>query len=280
MSRKRTVDSQETSISINAMPRTRAFGPSRYLPRKTKRIRSASQLAFRPGRLGSSRSAIPLQIAIHTFDCTSMGCFTMFSGTGFGYATSTAGVNASVQFVARQDQIMFSIGNGAFTQLGGGFSLASNYRTVFDQFRLTHLQLDFYYTANCGSSTNPNTGLPVIYAVVDYDDANQLTTAAQALSYSSCQVIQLGNSSGSNNGRQTIHCNRPAVQTSVETTGLTTNVAKLDHSPWLDSDYVDTEHNGVKIYFDPVPYLPSHGTDYVGSLMVIGRCRFQYKNVK
>jgi hypothetical protein len=118
----------------------------------------------------------------------------------------------------------------------------------------------------------------MIYAVIDYDDGNALASAVNALGYSSCRVIQLGNNQFTG-GKSTITLTKPTVQGVVNTTSfLNTNVAgRLTPSPWLDTDYTNIEHNSIKLYYEnPIGTTQAN----IGEVTFVIRQYMEYKNVK
>jgi len=188
---------------------------------------------------------------------------------------SSAGSN-SVQFAFTQNGIYYSIGGGALALFGLGYSNSVSLATVYDQYKLKHVEVELMYSCNNSSENTPTIALPIIYGVVDYDDTSPLANSAIALGYSTCKTMQMGNSSGTSGGKQYMKCKAPAVPTTVQlATGGTANAALL-HSPWLNSDVNTTEHTGLKFLYVPV----SSNATLVGYVSFCFRAFFEYKNVK
>jgi hypothetical protein len=219
------------------------------------------------------------QKAIHTFDAASEKGFSIV-GNGFFDGTTTSNA-LGITTALRGNQYM--LGSSPVLSLGASYDNANAWAALFDEYRIVQLQVDIYFSANSNSTgTVQFTGLtgpfvlPLIYICTDYNDINPLATASQALAYSSCQNLQLGNSSGNTGGRQSYIVKRPAVQTQ-ELDVTSSSFAATRHSPWLSTDDENATHNGIKIYLDT---LNDTGTVQIGIMQVVVRARLQFRNVK
>jgi hypothetical protein len=172
--------------------------------------------------------------------------------------STTTGWNSStvfsLQWAFSQNNAFFAY--GGTTGTGTWFSSttygnAPQYAGIYDMYRIKKVEIDLYYSDNTSSNSN-NVPLPMIYGVIDYDDGNTLGSATTALSFSTCKVMQLGNQNGSPRGLNRLTVLRPCVKTSVDTTSFvsTQKSAKIDRSPWLDTDTVNVEHYGAKYWFE------------------------------
>lgn len=276
--------SRAPTLRLADMPR-RPLRSFKKTSRKSLKPKSTSSLAFRPGRLGSPWANRPLQQAVHTFDCAAAQSYSYYPITGLsvsGYAVSGAG--QSLNLVCDQTGFKASVGGGGFVQHGGTFDNYASYQAIYDQYRITRMSFDIYFSANSngmasGAGLPPFNSFPMLYIVTDQNDATALASVQNALAYSSCRVLQMGNSSGANGGRQTHTVPRPTVKLGTLTTTsllLSSTVAK---SPWIDCVNSTAEHFGVKMYIDPTFYSGT-GATCIGEFVIIARARFQYKNVK
>lgn len=223
-------------------------------------------------RLSFRMSMSSIQRQVHHLVQGVEGSISIQNSLGWG----ALGVQ-SLQFCFTQQGVYYSLGGGALTSFGTGvFSNANALAAIYDQYRITRVNVEIMYSCNNSSENSPTIALPILYAVVDYDDTAALGSSAQALGYSSCKTLQLGNSSGGGGGKQYMSVSRPAVPTNVQTaTGVNANGALL-HSPWLNSDTTTTEHNGMKFYYVPV----TSNATLVGYVTFVFRVFFDYKNVK
>jgi hypothetical protein len=200
----------------------------------------------------------------------------LYTTTGWGNSTVF-----SLQWAFTQDKAYYAYGGTAGS--GTYFSTSSYqnsaaYAQIYDQYRICKVELDFYWNCNFSNITQPGISLPMIYAVIDYDDGNALASAVNALGYSSCRVIQLGNNQFTG-GKSTITLTKPTVQGVVNTTSfLNTNVAgRLTPSPWLDTDYTNIEHNSIKLYYEnPIGTTQAN----IGEVTFVICQYMEYKNVK
>lgn len=234
-----------------------------------KRARSVS----RPKKMGrvmripKSLSAINRQSVMTVMGAA--GNISINNNTGWNAVGSTLSV------VCQQDRIQYSISGGAFVTLGAAFVNAVPFATIYDQFRINKMEVTIMYSDN-SSAISGSLALPIVYGVVDFDDVNTITNASQALQYASCKIMQLGNSSGTDGGKQKIVVNKPAVRQSVDTTNIafgTVASGVIAHSPWLNTDVTNVEHNGVKLFIDTV--TSSNST--VGVVTIAVRCFHEYK---
>ncbi len=154
------------------------------------------------------------------------------------------------------------------TTLNSSYSLAiqasslANFTDMsagFDQYRIKAVQVQFYphLSAIIGTS---NTGL--ITSVIDYDDANPLSTVSDALGYSNqCTV------SGYTPFTRTFE---PRLAVAAYS-GVFTNY-KNEKADWIDCSSSGVAHYGVKTIWTP--------TDAVYRYDVIVRVLIQYRNTR
>ena len=265
------------------MPSTNIVGYKRKRSSKRSRPKRSKRSI-----LPQSISAVQRQIvstcvgATAVFPVGSTGFFppngsaTDLSGNGLSMAFSLTGAYASVGSIAgglKQDSVL----------MGTAYSNISQFRGVYDQYRIRKIELDFYYNIN-SAATSGSVGipsLPLIYTVIDYDDQGFLVNPSDALSYSSCKVMQLGNSGGA---KQRIVLSKPTIRVGAGTvaatsTGETNVLSMLKSSPWLSTDAATIEHAGVKLYIDTQNLLAG-GAVTSAILNVVVRCYVDFKYSK
>jgi hypothetical protein len=200
--------------------------------------------------------------------------------TDIGFSDGSTTENA-LSFVFSQNNPFYY--NTTGLQALTSFPNASAYAQIYDQYRIVKVELDIYYSANSNtnnsSTTLTNLSLPIIYGVVDYDDADLLVNESAALAYSTCQVYQLGNSSGPNNGRQTKRLSKPTVLTEASLPGGTATSSQLSISPWLSTDYTTLGHYGLKFYVSNCLPTPAVKTT-LGYITIIIRQFVEYRNIR
>jgi len=74
----------------------------------------------------------------------------------------------------------------------------ASYSALFDQYRFDRIRLRFLFRGTAGvtnqNSSSPNTLLPLMYVVIDFDDANTLADKNAAREYDNCQIVRSGES--------------------------------------------------------------------------------------
>jgi len=119
------------------------------------------------------------------------------------------------------------------------FSLANtsdyaDYALVFDQYRIAGIEVRF----------SPSDVLSVVggnvYSVIDYDDSNNLTSVAAALSYSNCIV-----SSCSGESSVVLRSFKPHVAAAVYGSGAFTSYQNTTDA-WIDSNSPNVNYFGMK----------------------------------
>jgi hypothetical protein len=66
--------------------------------------------------------------------------------------------------------------------------------SLFDQYRIDRVEYQFIYSQTMSPAAIPGANLapmPILYTVIDYDDASALSTTDQYLHYRSCKVSRL-----------------------------------------------------------------------------------------
>jgi len=227
--------------------------------------------AIRSNRMRISLSSVGRQI--HTVVHGSTASFPIYQIGGF------ANVAKQLQFYIVELGMVSRLGANPPVAFGDQFSNAASLAIVFDQFRIVKVQCDVYYTNN-SSGVNNALQLPMLFGVIDKDDNLPLTNAANALAYSSCKTMQLGNSSGDDGGKQTLYLNGPGVITDAANTGgsagPTTLAAIVKNSPWVDCAQLETPHFGFKFFTETTGVTNTQ----VGNVTFVFRVFTQYKNLR
>jgi len=151
------------------------------------------------------------------------------------------------------------------TQLSSYFGLsalnqAGTFTALFDQYRITKVEywISPRTTAVTTASANPGR----LVSVVDYDDANALTSIAEAMEYQNALV-----SSGVDGHYR---CFRPHAALAAYTGAFTgyQNTA----SPWIDAASPSVQHYGVKVIVSP--------TDAVYTYDITVRLTCEFRNAR
>jgi hypothetical protein len=131
---------------------------------------------------------------------------------------------------------------------------------LFDQYRLDMVEVMLIPRLEAQISAPGNNGL--LHSVVDYDDANNLTTAGDALDYDNCLVT-----SGLNG-----HYRRFVPHLALAAySGAFTSFANSQPT-WIDAASTGVQHYGVK--FALTPAISSQIFD------MVARLHFSFKNVR
>lgn len=224
-------------------------GPAKRVYRKVTPVKKYSRRNY-----GTVNPYMPmyrvmseLQRRIHPVVMGINGRFGNIPSGGFSDGTESSN---GLQFLFNAQKVQYRIGTNAFGQLGE-FDNWDNFQAVYDQYRLRRVTCEIMYSANTLAQTNvqPTIGLPIMYTVVDYDDSEPLKDSSDALAYSSCKTMMLGNSSGPNNGKQYWNLNKPTTKTLVDSE-QDVAVAQLKVSPWLSTDQGVVSHYGMKCFMD------------------------------
>jgi hypothetical protein len=260
---------------------------------KKQRQSRRSTNAVRQGSL-STASGIPRVMrraddAIHMIPCATSANFV------WAMTNANAGqLNAStpdLTLAVTQSGAIYQQNNSAWAQFGSTFNNYASCASVFQEYRITDMSVDIYYGVNNGQTIYAGSGaqsLPIVYTLDDREDARSVQSASVALQYASCQVMQMGNSSGEKNGRQTISISRPvaygAVDNDASLVGTITATSVL-RSPWLACGTNSSggtaaviPHGYIKMYFDPVAAGTSAQV-YLGNFTFIVRALIEYRGI-
>lgn len=121
----------------------------------------------------------------------------------------------------------------------------TEFTTLFDQYRITAIEMLFVPTATESVSTTPINGC--FFAVIDYDDATSLSTNTDYLQYDTFQQQLLVMPASSVKKIKL----RPRLATAVYGGGAFTSYANT--VSWLDVASPSVEHYGVKVGLAATP---------------------------
>jgi hypothetical protein len=175
------------------------------------------------------------------------------AGYGMGYYSQGSvpavpgGSGNFLQLGFRLSSILGAFGAGGITTFGNLTNL-TEYTNLYEQFKLEAVELDFYYVnaPNVAGSAVPQ--VPLICTCYDPDDMDNFafSNMQQAPTF---RKIQMGNSSGSPNGKQSLKV-QPCFSPRMIVEGGSVVIPDVK-STWLDTASADTaNHYGVKIYYD------------------------------
>ena len=226
---------------------------------------SRSRIPFMP----LSRELAYVQNQIHNVVMSCAGSFSLNNSSGF------ASISPSCVFAFTGQNVVYSLGGGAYAPFSYNFPNAASFQAVYDQYRVRKVVAEITYSSN-QSTQSSAIQLPNLYGIIDYNDGDAITSQSDALSYSSCKFMQLGNSSGPNNGVQYMTNLRPTSQMSASTTTLGTTTGSVARiSPWIDTDALNVEHLGMKFWTD----TPGATNVVSGYVQWTFRVFIDYKNV-
>jgi len=114
----------------------------------------------------------------------------------------------------------------------------------WDQYKIEAIRFVIQPQNNAiGLVTNSTTTLTPLYCVIDYDDVTNLTSAAQAQSYSNC--ISLGP------GESLERTFQPRIAVAAYGSGVFTSFANMAPE-WIDAASSGVNHYGVKVFIPGV----------------------------
>lgn len=158
-------------------------------------------------------------------------------------------------------------GNSVDPHINGALSFKLNqipnhtdFTSLFDQYRITGVKLTFYPVQDSSQVGSVFEGfMPQLIYVVDRDDNTTLAGNGSntLMEYQSCQIRQL-------NRPVSVYIRNPSV--AAEIYRSTTLTAYSQQSRWLDCNYSDIPHYGLKFYFysgSPVYQVRVYATFYI-----------------
>jgi len=119
---------------------------------------------------------------------------------------------------------------------------AADFVSLFDQYRITAVRIMFEPISNAVQLLDPTVTAPgILYSVIDYDDANNLTSIAQARSFANCLEASPGKSV----------CRTFVPRMALAAySGTFTSFANIAPH-WIDTSNTGVQHYGVKVIVSP-----------------------------
>jgi len=153
-----------------------------------------------------------------------------------------------VQSYATPSYFLTSISNPTFTVVTptlANLDQAASWVAVFDQYRI--LECEVWLTPAISASVSSSHG-GQLYSVLDFDDANALTTLGQALDYETCVTTP------QTNGHYRKF--RPHAAQALYAPSAFAQFGNVI-SPWINSAYTGCAHYGVKYAASITSAVPS-----------------------
>lgn len=156
------------------------------------------------------------------------------------------------------------------------------FTNLFDQYKICGIKAKFVYDKSSALTLMAPTeltdtlafygSLPNLYTVIDYNDKTVLSTQGQYLEYQNCHINRMD--------KPTKRYFKPKISYEI-TSGITSGYAAGNKNPWVDSNYPDVRHYGLKIGMDGQPGNNITGaTTIIGELSVFYTVYIAFKNVK
>jgi len=155
-------------------------------------------------------------------------------------STGWNGAAHDLEFTFALDKTQVYVGGAAtFSACFPGMSEIQN---MFAEYRIRRAAVRMYYSNNVSSLSSPSTGLPLLTAVFNPDDANSVALS-DVLQYPNSRTFQLGTL------KPPSFTVVPRPLASVYTTsGVVSGLSTP--APWISTSQIDVPHYGVKIVYD------------------------------
>jgi hypothetical protein len=147
--------------------------------------------------------------------------------------TGFNGAGNNITFAVAQAALLYSINGSSWNS--SGFTNSSSYAAIFQEYRILEFSIEVFSSINTASAPatlSSGDFFPMLYGVIDREDAVGLVNPARALQYATVQVTQLGSTQGS----KTILLKSPVAYTAFDNTASfagTITAAGATRSPWL-----------------------------------------------
>jgi hypothetical protein len=146
-------------------------------------------------------------------------------------------------------EFTFSLAS-TFVYIGGVLSItvanpgASELSTLYQKWRIAEVEVSIIFSNNASNVSSPSTSLPLINAVVNYDDISALSLG-QIQQFDNLMVLQLGN--GATGPPRIKFRPRPLA---VTYNGVSSGYAVTPEATWLSTDYNGIPHYALKCVYD------------------------------
>jgi len=146
----------------------------------------------------------------------------------------------------------------------------TEFTNLFDQFKITSITAKFIYSQSQASTVVPASTpaySPMLYQVIDYNDATALSIPENYLQYQNCYVGNL------------IKTRSVEFQPKISIatyTGAFTGYGNT--AMWIDTASSGTQHYGLKFYIEPL--TSGTGSNLIGYLTIVLRYNLQFRQVR
>lgn len=133
----------------------------------------------------------------------------------------------------------------------------TEFGNLFDQYRITKISIRMMWRSTgisaieTAATSNQETGAPIVYDVVDYDDGNAPTSRDDILQYGKHKITPFG--TNKRTLKRTVY---PRNLNIIFRTGVTNGYSLADYGTWVDMAQTDVEYYGWKAWIDS----PGSGT--------------------
>ena len=148
----------------------------------------------------------------------------------------------------------------------------TEFTTLFDQYRINGIAIKVVWRSTgismIETQADPDRpGAPILYDVIDLDDATAPTTRNEVMSYSKHQMTMYSTAR-----RSRSKFFKPRGLNTIYRTGVSNAYTLANPKAWIDMSYVDVEHYGYKGFVEvpntgatsvPVNYFDIHYTVYL-----------------
>lgn len=223
--------------------------------KRSYRTKSISTMSIPRALVAIDRRVVPIAYAT-LFNCT----YNTLSGIN--------GSGPAITFAVCQQGLLYSQIGGPWVQQS--FNNASPSAAIFQEYRIRKWEIQAFYSTNSnnnGTSTVSPASGPMVYSVIDREDAVDLTSANSALEYASCTIHNFVR------GDFKIVDSSPTVTLAADNASSflgTIQAAALRKSPWLScgsnsnsSTPPTIPHGNIKFVFDPQTVTANVITGYV-----------------
>lgn len=223
-----------------------------YVPRNVPTARI-------PGSLVSTRSVYP-------FKRTCSLRATMNPSTGFTIgAASGFGLSFSFQLAACIVGIAGTSGTATVPNYG-------EFTSLFDQWRIHHVDVKLVYSNNTSTTASGTTFLPLVYIAPDLDNASPPGAVTDVQQRSDHKLWQLG-TNGTTSNIRTLRVYPTATGTAYQ--GVTAGYAALGRKTWCDCAYPNITYYGAGMFWD----ADRSTNQDVGNLDMIFDVYFEFRGV-
>lgn len=235
--------------------RFRKYAKKSSPKKRSYRTKSVSAMSIPRALITIDRRVVPMAYAT-SFNCT-YNSFTGINNSG-----------PAITFAVCQQGLLYSQVGFPWTQQT--FNNASASAAIFQEYRIRKWEIQAFYSTNSnnnGTSTVSPPAGPMVYSVIDREDAVDLTSTNSALEYASCTIHNFVR------GDFKIVDNSPTVVLAADNAASflgTIQAAGLRSSQWLScgsnsssSTPPTIPHGNIKLIFDPQTVTANVITGYV-----------------